>query len=696
MSQQSKHLGSAPEHFVNRELSWLEFNHRVLMEAANPENPPFERMKFLSIVSSNLDEFFMIRVAGLRSLCNAGVKRTDAAGLTPKQQLTRVMPRVQAMIREQYRILRDQVLPDLRRCGVQILPCAALGEQAAEWAERFFQREVYPVLTPMAVDANRPFPHILNRSLNLGVLLAPRQGDEPDFATVQVPSGLPRAVRLPKGGEHGTAFLLLEDLIAHNIHRLFVGRKVLCCTPYRITRDGDFEVDEEDAVDILTEVEKSIKKRKWGAVIRLEIAHDAEEALLRTLRRALKATKDEVYAIHGPINPDFFMKQIYGTEGHSAQKYAPFTPRVPTELADAEGNDFFAAIARQDILLHHPYDSFDPVVRFLQEAAKDPRVMAIKQTLYRVSGQSPVVRALADAADAGKQVTVMLEIKARFDEENNIAWGKRLERAGCHVVYGLKGLKTHAKITLVVRREEEGIRRYVHLATGNYNDVTANLYTDIGLFTARPEYGEDATAFFNMLTGYSEAPALHKLIYAPVHLREQLLARIRREEQHALAGRPCGIAAKLNSLLDPEISDALCRASQAGVRVRLLVRGICDLRPGMPQHSERVEVHSIVGRFLEHSRVYWFTNGGEDEVYLASADWMTRNLDRRVELMFPVEEEALKARVRDIFEKSWADNEKTWVMNAKADYARVRAEEGAARLNVQEALIAEAREEEYN
>ncbi|MCL2545274.1 MAG: polyphosphate kinase 1 [Clostridia bacterium] len=687
MPQPAKEQKNTPGYFVNRELSWLAFNKRVLMEAANPDNPVFERMKFLSIVSSNLDEFFMIRTAGIRDLCNADIKQPDEAGLTPKQQLNRIMPRVQRMIQQQYKILREQVLPDLRACGVRILAYDELDTTQAEWALRYFLREVYPVLTPMAVDANRPFPHILNRSLNLGVLLHPKQGDVPDFATVQVPSGLSRVVALPGCAPGAASFLLLEELIARHIHLLFVGRRVLCCTAYRITRAADFPVDEEDAVSILTEVQKSIKKRKWGAVIRLEIAHDAEEEMLRMLRRKLKATRSEVYSIHGPINLDFLLKQVYAAEGFAAHKYESFEPRVPPELRDVEGDAFFEAIRRGDILLHHPYDSFEPVLRFLQEAAQDPRVLAIKQTLYRVSGHSPVVRALADAADAGKQVTVMLEIKARFDEENNIQWGRRLERAGCHVVYGLPGLKTHSKTTLVVRREDDGIHRYVHLSTGNYNDITAHIYTDIGLFTARPEYGEDATAFFNMLTGYSEAPALRRLIYAPNHLRAALLERIRREEKHALDGRPSGIAAKLNSLHDTKISDALCRAAAAGAPVRLLVRGICGLRPGLPGRSEGVEVRSIVGRFLEHSRIFCFVNGGEEEVFLSSADWMGRNLDRRVELMFPVEDPALRARVREVLERGWRDTEKAWVMNSKGNYSRVRRRESEPRLNSQASLI---------
>lgn len=691
MPQQSKKKLAPLAHDVNRELSWLAFNQRVLMEADNVDNPVFERMKFLSIVSSNLDEFFMIRVAGLRELCNAGVKRADEAGLSPKQQLERVMPRIQRMMYDQYEMLNQRIVPELADCGVRLLPHSVLGDERAAWADGFFVREVYPILTPMAVDANRPFPHILNRSLNLALLLAPKHGEAPDFATVQVPAGLPRAILLPReNGGRTMDFLLLEDLIAHNLHRLFTGRRVLACAPYRITRSGDFPVDEEDAVDILAEVEKTVKKRKWGAVIRLEVGKGADEELVRLLRHALKTTRDELYLIDGPISLDFLMKQIYPMDGYGKYRFAPFLPHVPKDLAEGDADSLFAAIARRDILLHHPYDSFNPVVEFIQEAARDPKVLAIKQTLYRVSGHSPIVRALAEAAEAGKQVTVLLEIKARFDEENNIQWGKRLERAGCHVVYGLRGLKVHAKMTLVVRREEAGIRRYVHLATGNYNDVTANLYTDMGLFTAKPEVGEDAAAIFNLLSGYSEAPALHRLIYAPEMLRTAIIGRIQREEQYALGGRPAGISVKINALIDHEVAEALCSASRAGVRIRLLVRGVCCVRPGVPQCSEHIEVHSIVGRFLEHSRIFWFVNGGQDEIYLSSADWMTRNLDRRVELMFPIEDALLQARVRSIFEQSWHDTQKTWIMDAKANYRRIAPAPDQTRLDVQQALILEA------
>ncbi|WP_102411656.1 RNA degradosome polyphosphate kinase [Beduinella massiliensis] len=683
---------AASDYYVNRELSWLEFNQRVLMEAANPDNPVFERMKFLSIVSSNLDEFFMIRVASLRDQCNAGYKKPDAAGFTPKRQIALITQRTQQMVAQQYQILRQGVMPDLLRSGIRFLKHEQLSPEQLEWIQGYFEHEIYPVLTPMAVDSSRPFPLILNKSLNLGVLLASRDKEraDPDFATVQVPSALPRIVELPcLRGEAERTFILMEEIIEHSISRLFDGRRVLCCHPYRITRNGDLSFDEEDAADLLFAIQKSLKKRKWGAVIRLEIAHDADNALVRFLRHALEASHDEVYRIDGPLNLDFLMKQVYGLPGFDHLKYKPFKAHIAQELLPEEGT-LFDTIRAHDVFLHHPYDSFDPVVQFVQAAARDPQVMAIKQTLYRVSGNSPVVRALADAAEAGKQVTALLEIKARFDEENNIQWGKQLERAGCHVVYGLKGLKTHSKITLVVRKEAEGICRYVHLGTGNYNDVTARLYTDMAVMTADEEIGEDASAFFNMLTGYSETPQMHDLVYAPRLLRERLTELIDREAEHAKAGRPASITAKMNSLLDPEIIRSLYAASCAGVKIRLLVRGICCLRPGIKGASENIEVSSIVGRFLEHSRIFRFENDGNVEVYLSSADWMTRNLDRRVELMFPVKDRAIAAQVEDILFSSLSDNAKAWHMHSDGSYDRAPLAPGEEKRNIQEILIRRA------
>ena len=683
---------AASDYYVNRELSWLEFNQRVLMEAANPDNPVFERMKFLSIVSSNLDEFFMIRVASLRDQCNAGYKKPDAAGYTAKRQIALITQRTQQMVAQQYQILRQGVMPDLLRSGIRILKHEQLTGDQQEWIRGYFEHEVYPVLTPMAVDSSRPFPLILNKSLNLGVLLASRDKNkqEPDFATVQVPSALPRVVELPcLRAEAERSFILLEEIIEHSIARLFAGRRVLCCHPYRITRNGDLSFDEEDAADLLIVIQKSLKKRKWGAVIRLEIAHDADNALLRFLRHALEASRDEVYRIDGPLNLDFLMRQVYALNGFDHLKYKPFKAHLEPELLSEEGSIFDVLKAR-DVFLHHPYDSFDPVVHFVQEAARDPQVMAIKQTLYRVSGNSPVVRALADAAEAGKQVTALLEIKARFDEENNIQWGKQLERAGCHVVYGLKGLKTHSKITLVVRREQDGIRRYVHLGTGNYNDVTARLYTDMAIMTANECIGEDASAFFNMVTGYSETPQMHELVYAPRMLRERLTALIDREAEHARAGRPASITAKMNSLLDPDIIRSLYAANCAGVKIRLLVRGICCLRPGIQGASEHIEVYSIVGRFLEHSRIFRFENDGNVELYLSSADWMTRNLDRRVELMFPVKDPDIAHQIEDVLFSSLRDNAKAWQMHSDGSYDRVTIAPGEEKRNIQEILLRRA------
>lgn len=690
----SKSANTAPEaydkhaYFISRELSWLEFNHRVLMEADNPDNPLFERLKFLSIVSSNLDEFFMIRVASLRDQHNANYKKTDATGFSAKQQLNAITARAQQMATEQYEIYREGILKDLACQGIRLLPMDALTGEQRSWVRTYFQYRVYPVLTPMAVDALRPFPLILNKSLNLGVLLAGKKGRAADFATVQVPTGLERIVELPcLHGEKERTFVLLEDIIAENIGKLFIGRRVLCCSAYRITRNGDLSYDEEDAADLLFAIQKSLKKRKWGAVIRLELAQDATAELTKFLRNALNVSKEEVYRIEGPLNLDFLMKKIYPLEGYEHLKYTPYAPHVPRALREGS---VFDAIRTQDIFLHHPFDSFDPVVRFMQEAASDPQVVAIKQTLYRVSGDSPVVKALAAAAEAGKQVTVLLEIKARFDEENNIQWGKQLERAGCHVVYGLRGLKTHSKITLVVRQEQDGVRRYVHLGTGNYNDITAKLYTDMAIMTADEKIGEDATVFFNMLTGNTQSIDMSTLICAPQMLRSRTVALIEREIAHAKAGHEASITAKMNSLLDPGIIKALYAASEAGVKVRLLVRGICSLRPGMEQISENIQVRSIVGRLLEHSRIFRFENGGTPEIYLSSADWMTRNLNRRVELLFPVKDARIHARIQHILDIYFADNTKAWAMHTDGQYTRITPAPGEVRKNAQELLIAGA------
>lgn len=655
-----------PEYFINRELSWLEFNQRVLNEAVNPANPVFEKLKFLSIVASNLDEFYMVRVASLWDQVDANYDLPDAAGLTPRQQISAISQRVRVMMSDMYETLRKHIMPELNECGIRFADENSLTKEQSDFLDQYFHKEVFPVLTPMAVDSRRPFPLILNRSLNLGLLIDNGDGQLPSFATVQVPAGLPRVVRLPDD-EHITV-MMQEQVIARNINTLFSGRKVLCCYPYRITRNADLAIGEADNEDLLRVIEESLKKRRWGFAVRLEIDHRADPYMIKVLEEALELDAGEAYSIHGPINLDFLMKNIYKLPGFDAYKYKPFSPK---QLSLDEGESLFARIRKGDLLFNHPYDSFDPVVQFIQQAARDPKVLAIKQTLYRVSGNSPIVRALAAAADSGKQVTVLLELQARFDEENNIHWGRQLERAGAHVIYGMAGLKTHSKITLVVRSEDDGIRRYVHLATGNYNDVTANIYTDHGMFTCDPLIGDDATAFFNMLTGYTQPPTLKKLVAAPKDMRKKFIQQINREIDHAKNGKKAEIFAKMNSLVDEEIIMALYRASQAGVRVRLIVRGICCLRPGIPGLSENISVRSIVGRYLEHSRIYYYANGGNPEVWLASADWMPRNLNRRVELLFPVEQPDLAKKCVDCLKLQWRDNTQASEMRSDGSYVRL-------------------------
>ncbi len=675
-----------PEHYINRELSWLEFNQRVLEESLSPDNPPFEKMKFLSIVASNLDEFFMIRVASIWDQIDAFYDRPDASGMTPRQQIAAITARVRVMVRRMYEVLHKEILPGLKAAGIRMADEKSLTREQETFLDEYFKTDIYPVLTPMAVDATRPFPLILNRSLNLGVLIDEGEDEDPSFGTVQVPGGLSRVIRLPD--KDGITLILLEQVIARYIGKLFAGRRILSCNAYRITRNADLSIDEEDAEDLLQEIEKLLKQRRWGTAVRLEIDHRADARLVKVLEDALELEGGDAYPIHGPINLDYLMQHIYNLPGFEHLKYKPFFPRA---LVLEEGESMFDRIKRGDLMLYHPYDSFEPVVRFVRQAARDRNVLAIKQTLYRVSGQSPIIAALAEAADAGKQVTVLLELKARFDEENNIHWGKRLERAGAHVIYGMAGLKTHSKITLVVRAEDKGIRRYVHLATGNYNDVTANIYTDHGLFTASEPIGSDASDFFNMLTGFSELPRLNKLVSAPRDLRACFLELIGREEANAQAGKRAEIFAKMNSLVDEGIIAALYRASSAGVRIRLIVRGICCLRPGLPGVSENIIVRSIVGRFLEHSRVFLFANDGQQEAFLSSADWMPRNLDRRVELLFPVEQPQLVKQLKELMKLQWRDNVKSSELHSDGHYTRVF-RPGETRIDAQEALMQKYRQ----
>ncbi|WHH60707.1 RNA degradosome polyphosphate kinase [Petroclostridium sp. X23] len=681
---------SKSEFFINRELSWLEFNERVLEEAKDRNNPLFERIKFLAIVNSNMDEFFMIRVASLKDQVNAGFNKPDPAGYTPKEQLKRISLRTHKMVDDIYNTFNRSILPRLKRSGIRMVYRDHLTAEQKCYLEEYFTNEIYPVLTPMAVDSSRPFPLILNKSVNLAVLIQDKECEkEYIFATVQVPAVLPRMVELPGTTDDKKVFILLEEVISIYIHRLFSGHRVVCDYPYRITRNADLSIEEDEAEDLLMEIEKSLKKRKWGAAIRLEVSHDMDDRLVAILTEALEIHRGDIYYINGPLDLAFIMK-MYSLEGFEQFKYPSHQPQIPKDLLGQE--DIFSVIANQDIFLHHPYESFDSVVGFIQKAAQDPKVLAIKQTLYRVSGDSPIVKALAEAAERGKQVTVLVEVKARFDEENNIQWAKRLEQAGCHVIYGLVGLKTHSKIALVVRKEEDGIKRYVHLGTGNYNDVTARFYTDSGMFTSNEYYGADASAVFNMLSGYSEPPEWYKLEVAPLGLRNKFMDLIENETNHALAGRKARIIAKMNSLVDPEIIMALYKASAAGVKIDLIIRGICCLKPGLESVSRNITVRSIVGRFLEHSRIYYFYNDGREDIFLSSADWMPRNLDRRVELLFPLEDTRIKDRVIDILNISLSDNAKARILYSDGKYKKVD-KRGKKLLNSQELFCSLALEE---
>lgn len=677
-----------PENYVNRELSWLEFNYRVLSEARDKSLPLFERLKFLSITASNLDEFFMVRVASLKDMVHAGYNKPDLAGMKPAEQLEKIGEKTHELVNLQYSTYNRSLLPTLRQNGLRIVENHEdLTEQEGAFADEYFAENIYPVLTPMAVDSSRPFPLIYNKSLNIAALLKKKDEEETlDFATVQVPKVLPRIVELPTAEGEEKAFILLEEIIERNIHTLFLNYDIITAHPYRIMRNADLTIDEEEAEDLLQEIEKQLKKRQWGEAIRLEIEEKVDKRILKRLRKELSLSPEDIYEINGPLDLTFLMK-LYGQPGFEHLKTLPHIPQLPPAFMNED--DIFTNIRKGDILLHHPYETFRPVVEFIQNAAKDPKVLAIKQTLYRVSGNSPIIAALAEAADNGKQVSVLVELKARFDEENNINWAKQLEKAGCHVIYGLVGLKTHSKITLIVRREEEGIRRYVHLGTGNYNDSTAKLYTDCGLFTCHPQIGEDATAVFNMLSGYSEPLHWNQLIVAPIWLRKRFIRMIRREAEYAMAGKKAKIIAKINSLCDKEIIGELYAASCAGVQIDLIVRGICSLKAGVPGLSENIRVRSIVGNFLEHSRIFCFENDGSPEVYMGSADWMPRNLDRRVEITFPVLDPVLKEKVLHILEVELDDNVKAHILNPDATYEKID-KRGKALVNAQETFCQEA------
>lgn len=654
-----------PEYFYNRELSWLKFNLRVLKEAMVKDTPLLERLKFIAISASNLDEFFMVRVAGLWSNFDSGIEKRDASGMSVHEQLVAISQAAHEQVRTQTKSL-IALMAEMDAVKLHFRRVKDLSELGKDWLEEYYREVVFPVLTPMAVDASRPFPFLANKTLNLAVELIKADGEH-SMGLIQVPSVLDRIVEVEPEGKR--TFVFLEDIIASHCHDLFKGCHILDMVSFRVTRDSDLDLEEDDSVDLMKEVEESLRKRKRGAAVRLEIFKTNNNRIKRFLEENLDVTEMEVYEINGPLDPTCFFKFI-GMKGMWPWLYEPFVPQRPLELPD--DSDLFAAIRENDILLHHPYESFDPVVKLVSDAADDPQVLAIKQTLYRVSGNSPIVAALARAAENGKQVTVLVELKARFDEENNILWARRLEKAGCHVIYGLVGLKTHAKIILIVRKEDNGIRRYLHLGTGNYNDSTAKLYTDLGLMTANDEFGSDASAFFNLLSGYSEPPVWNKLVMAPLGLREKIYALIDNEIAMVRAGREGHIIAKMNSLIDQPVIQKLYEASAAGVHIDLIVRGICGLRTGIEGISDNITVRSIVGRQLEHSRIFWFANGGEEQLYLSSADWMPRNLNDRVELFFPVETEEHIHRIKALLDLYLRDNMGAHMMQSNGTYRRVR------------------------
>ena len=674
------------ELYTNRELSWLDFNYRILGEAKDKGNPLFEKIKFLSITASNLDEFCMIRVASLKDMAHVKCEKKDIAGFTPKEQLELISKKMQDFVKEQYNELSKHLMPELKGVGLHIkLDYSELNEEQIAYADSYFKDEIYPVLTPMAVDSSRPFPLIRNKTLNIGALIQ-KKDKEVTFATVQVPSVMDRVVKLPSESEDVTTVILLEKIIEANIDKLFLNYKVLSVSPYRIMRNADLSIEEDEAADLLKEIQKQLKKRQWGEVIRLEVEEGIDKELLKYLRKELKVKDEDIFSLSGPIDLTFLMK-IYGMEGFDKYKDKKYVPQPVPKLCTDE--DIFTQIKHGDVLLHHPYQTFENVIKFVEEAAEDKNVLAIKQTLYRVSGHSPIIAALAKAAENGKQVTVLVELKARFDEENNIIWARKLEKAGCHVIYGLVGLKTHSKITLVVRKEEDGIKRYVHLGTGNYNDATAKLYTDMGLLTCNRQIGEDATAVFNMISGYSEPPSWNRLAIAPLWLRDKFIHLIKRETKNAKEGKKAFIVAKMNSLCDAKIINALYEASQAGVQIDLIIRGICCLRVGVEGVSENIRVRSIVGRFLEHSRIFYFHNDGDEEVYMGSADWMPRNLDKRVEILFPVLDEELKSEVIHILEIQLNDTMKAHVLTRDNIYKKVD-KRGKTRLLSQDYFCEEA------
>ncbi|WP_437815372.1 polyphosphate kinase 1 [Sorangium sp. So ce1078] len=680
-----------PNHYLNRELSWLEFNARVLAEARAHEVPLFERLKFLSIFFSNLDEFFMVRVAGLQAQTQRTIAEVPPDGLTPHEQLVAIGARVHALVDDAYQLWNSDLIPSLRRAGIVIVRPDELDPTELGALDDRFRTDIFPILTPIAIDPGHPFPHLRNKMINLGIMFSrEHEAQEPGFAVIQVPPMLSRLMKVRVEGAT-RAFVLLEDVIARHVKDFFPSGRLRGTYPFRVTRNWDLEIDEEEGEDLLETIQAELRRRDRGNAVRLEIGiGEGAGTSVQRLCRALKVDGSlAVYRVPGPLHIADLMG-IVADDERREYRDEPFSPQVPPLFRDVE--DIFAVIREQDVLLHHPYESFDPIAEFVSRAADDPNVLAIKQTLYRTGGDSPILKALARAAESGKQVTAIVELKARFDEASNIQWARTLEQSGVQVIYGLLGLKTHAKALLVVRREKDKLRRYVHLSTGNYNPQTARLYTDIGLFTANREIGEDMTSLFNLLTGYSAPPKWNRLLVAPLGLHEAVLGFIAREAAHARAGRKAEIVAQMNALVDVDVIDALYAASQAGVDIKLSVRGICCLRPGIPGLSERIQVRAIIDRFLEHKRLFRFANGGNEEVYMSSADWMPRNFHRRVELLVPIIEPSIRARVEDMLNTVTSDTAKTWELASDGSYHKLQVPAGAPPLRSQQRFIELARE----
>ena len=673
--------------YINRELSWLEFNGRVLEEAVRKDNPIMERLRFLAITASNLDEFFMVRVAGVKAQVNSGYLKEDDSGLTPIELLERLESKTHEFMDKQYSCFSRSIMPILKSEDIHFLSAGELNERQTDFISNYFRKTLFPVLTPLAVDSSRPFPMLANKSLNIAVRLRDKEkpkSKEDNFAVVQVPSIMPRFIELEQI-EGQRRFILLEEIIVMMLEELFELHDIKSYCMFRLTRNSDLEIDDE-AEDFLEEIQKSIKKRRRGRPVRLEIDSRADKGMRKFLTEMLKIREHEIYEISGPIDLTFLSKFA----GHKGFEKYQFPAISPVPAADFMGSaDLFETIRERDRLVHHPYESFDSVTDFILKAAEDENVLAIKQTLYRVSGHSPIIAALIKAAENGKQVTVLVELKARFDEENNLNWAKTLEKAGCHVIYGLQGLKTHCKIALIVRKEEDGIRRYLHLGTGNYNDSTARIYTDLGLFTCDSEFGVDASSLFNVITGYSRPPEYSRFIVAPHGMRDFFVHMIKGETENAKKGLPAGITVKINSLVDFEIINLLYQASQAGVEIKLIVRGICCLIPGIEGISENITVMSIVGQLLEHSRIFKFENAGDPKIYMGSADWMPRNLDRRIELVFPIEDAGIKKRVDSILEILLSDTTNARIMQNDGSYHNVN-RRGKPKLSSQQELYREA------